>query len=113
MQRCIDQRLPIGHCGGLVVAIDVAISDGGNRAPEVESVLGVKYRDVGIRSCHLRKSEQAGILQQRSSRSPGELAEDRVPCSRPRHAPEASYLGLLGGTQRALLSAQVFDFVVV
>ena len=113
VQRRVDEWLPVGHAVGLVVTLEISVTDGSDWAPEIVRVLGIEHRDVGIRCSHFRQSEQACILQQHSSAARGELADDRLPGGGTHHRPEACYLRLLGRPQRALVPAQVFNLVIV
>jgi len=78
----IDQGNPRGIVDGVLIAVDVAVADCGDRTPEVPeviSVLGVEYRDVGVGSCHVSEREQPGIFDQTELLGNCESADHRIP----------------------------------
>ena len=113
VHRRVDQRRPAGIGLGGVVAVELAVADGGDRAPEVVGVLGIEHGDQRFVHRLRRGGVEARVAQHVAPGLQRHRAQHAVVDGRQRVVPEARDLGLLRRAARAGLAAQRLDLVEV
>ena len=113
MHGCVVDRLPGRIALGCGIAIDVAIANGCNRTPELVVILCVHHRDIGIGQRHRGERHEARAVEKPQLLRRYQLANQRISALRAGDQPEAGILGLPGGALAAVLTAKIFDLVVV
>jgi hypothetical protein len=112
---CMGVSIKGAHAGLWIVSAlpSMSLADCGDRAPEVISVLGIKYRDVGVGSCHVSECEQPGIFDETELLGGCESTDHRIPGRRASDDPKLSNGCLLRSALRAVAPAHFFDFVII
>src|SRR6516225_3107931 len=111
-RRVVDwlpSRLPFRG----VVAVNIAVTDGSDWAPEVVMVLGVEYSDERVVEANRRERHKPRAVADTHLFCGYELAYERMIGWWTNHEPEPSSLGLLRRTLCTGLAAIVLDLVIV
>src|SRR5215510_16152317 len=109
----VGNRLPSRFAFGRRIVVDIAIANRSDRAPEVVVVLGVEYRNAGIRGSHGYDGHEPRTVDQIHLLSNHDLPSDRIGALRAGDKPETSIFGLSGGTAGAVSRAECLDLIVV
>ncbi len=113
VHRRIDQRHPVRVGFGGVVAVAIAIADGGHRTPELVVVLGVEHGDGRIVHGLGDGHQQARVARGIAPGPFGHRIHHAVIDRRKRGFPESGLLQLRRRALRAVASAQRLDLVVI
>src|SRR6266480_1511087 len=62
MHRRVDQWRPAGVAFGSIIAVAIAVANGGNRPPETIMILGVENREERVGECDVEMREQLRAL---------------------------------------------------
>src|SRR5882757_6784978 len=113
VQRCLAEWLPgwLSICRW--IAVDIAIANGCDGAPQLVVVLGIQYRDQCIIQRDSRDRHESRALNDVHLLGDCELPQEGMIRGRARHEPEAGSLGLRGRSLQAFLRAIILDLVEV
>ena len=97
---------------GGIVAVVVALADGGDRAPRIVHIADLEARDERVCHCHVHEGQDTGAVPGVEVARGRHRARDGVPGARALE-PEARDLRLVGRADRADLAPDVLHLVVV
>ena len=113
MHGGLDERRPARIPVGGAVAVEIAVADGGDRAPEIVGVLGVEDRDQAVVHRHRGQREQARVVGDVAAGRARNRARHRPVDGRGRRLPELRHRGLLRRALGAAPRPDRLDLVVV